>query len=231
VPPSLQRSFDHLARVYEMLERLTYGRSLQTCRTALLPRKLDAQQVRVVGEGDGRFVEVLCQANPQASITVVDASSSMLERCRERLAALPARTANATRPPLARVSLVHASILELAPVEPLYDLVVCNFVLDCFTTVELRSLLPRLRSLLLPGGRLVMGDFAVPPGGVLQRLLARAVLWLMYRCFRAVTPLSAHSLAPIDLLLEEAGFRQVERRELLGGFLHSGLWMVAPDES
>jgi len=80
-------SFDSLAAHYRWMEWLLAGRKLQRCRTAFLRRINPPREVLLLGEGNGRFLEALLQAHPQARVTCVDASAAMLERARARMAA------------------------------------------------------------------------------------------------------------------------------------------------
>src|SRR5262252_9036925 len=78
-------SFDRLAKHYSAMEWLLAGRKLQACRTAFLEEAAKARSIMLVGEGHGKFLEVLCRAAPEAEICYVDASAEMTRVARSRI--------------------------------------------------------------------------------------------------------------------------------------------------
>jgi SAM-dependent methyltransferase len=204
--------FDWLAPHYARVEAVTYGGLLQWCRTALLADVADARRVLILGEGDGRFLAAFLAANRVASVDVVDASPAMVALARRRVAAD------------ARVRWHVADARRLDWPAGAYDLIVTNFWLDCFPAAELGRLLPRLAGALEPGGRWLIGDFAVPPGTWVRRAAARAALAGMYAAFRLTTRIPAGRLADPGPVLRAAGLEVVRAERRLGGFLAATLW-------
>ena len=78
-------SFDTLAPHYRWMEFVLAGGKLQRCRTAFLKETVDAKNVLLLGEGNGRFLVAARRAMPEARITCVDSSSRMLQLARQRL--------------------------------------------------------------------------------------------------------------------------------------------------
>lgn len=206
--------FDALAPHYAWIEAVTYGRRLQWCRTALMGDLRDARRVLILGEGDGRFLGAFLARNPEADVHVVDVSAGML--------ALARRRAGSRR---VTWQVADARAVEYPRAE--YDLIVTNFFLDCFGPEDLARLVPRLASALQPGGRWLLGDFRVPPGGV-AGAWSRAVLAIMYGFFRLVTRLPATRLVDPRPLLLASGLTTLRAERRLGGFLTSELWS-SPD--
>jgi len=207
--------FDWLAPHYAWVERLTYGGWLHRCRTALLGELTDARRVLILGEGDGRFLADFLKANPVATVDVIDASAGMVALARQRLRRVPGAAD--------RVSwhVADARRFDFPPAS--YDLIVTNFFLDCFPASELEPLVSRLAQCLSPGGRWLVGDFALPSGRV-RRLFARLALVGMYAFFAVGTGIPAVRLAdPTPLLLAE-GLRPEREAHLLGGFLMAQQW-------
>ena len=204
--------FDRLAPLYATLEAVSFGGSLQWCRTALLADVADAQRALVLGEGDGRYLAAFLAANPVAKVTVIDGSAAMVALARRRAGAAADR-----------VTWHVADARHFDPPGPPYDLIVTNFFLDCFDAGELAALVAKLAGQLAPGGRWVVGDFRVPPGR-LRGLLARGALTGMYAFFKLTTRLPAGRLVDPDPLLRAAGMTPVRERSRLGGFLAATLW-------
>ena len=68
---------DAIARSYEGLERLCFGRALERRRFAFLEQVKDSHHALLCGEGDGRFLGRLLRANPCVEVDFVDASPRM----------------------------------------------------------------------------------------------------------------------------------------------------------
>jgi ubiquinone/menaquinone biosynthesis C-methylase UbiE len=205
--------FDWLAPHYASVEAVTFGGHLQWCRTALLADVADARRVLVIGEGDGRFLEAFLTANRAATVDVMDASPGMLDLARRRAG----RAAGRVR--------WHVADARVAgPPAPPYDLVVTNFFLDCFPAAELARLVPRLAAGLAPGGRWLVGDFALPDGGPTRRAAARLALAGMYAAFALTTGIPAWRLADPGPPLRAAGLAVERQARRLGGFLTATLW-------
>ncbi len=210
--------FDWFAAHYAWVETLSYGALLQWCRTALLPELISSRKVLILGEGDGRFLAAFLEANPTAAVDVVDASAGMLERARCRVWNIPGASS--------RVRWHAGDARLLPPPGPPYDLIVTNFFLDCFRKPELTLLVRRLAECLVPDGRWLVGDFALPARGV-SRPLAKIALAAMYLFFDLTTRVPASHLVDPFPLLESCGLVLERREQRLNGFLSSSLWRRA----
>ena len=202
-------SFDSLAPHYWWLERLTFGNRLQWCRTVLLPHLSSHRRVLIVGDGDGRFLEAFQRANPDAAVDYLDISPGMVELARRRATG--------------RVRFVVADVRT----DPLpgtgYDLIVTNFLLDCFPTDQLAGVIDRLANACAPNGRWLVGDFSMPASGW-RRLAARVALTGMYLFFRITTRLPASQFVDPSPLLAARGFVPIVVASRMGGFLSARLW-------
>ena len=204
--------FDWLAPHYAWVEAVSFGGLLQWCRTALLGDLADARRVLILGEGDGRFLAAFLAANRAATVDVVDASAGMIALARRRVA------------DDGRVRWHVADGRSFEPPAAAFDLIVTNFWLDCFPAATLARLIPRLARGLEPGGRWLVGDFAVPSGGPVRRAAARAALAGMYAAFCLTTRIPAGRLADPAPALRAAGFEVVREERRLGGFLTATVW-------
>jgi SAM-dependent methyltransferase len=208
--------FDWLAPHYSWIEAATFGGLLHWCRTALLSEITDARRVLILGEGDGRFAAALLAINSVATVDIVDASSGMAALARRRIARVPGAAG--------RVRWHIADARAIAPPAPPYDLIVTNFFLDCFAAAELGRLIPRFAQGLAPGGRWLVGDFAVPRGGIVVRTAAHLALATMYAAFYLGSRIPARRLADPAPLLRAVGLTLDCEKRRLAGFLVSSLW-------
>ena len=211
-----QANFDWLAPHYRWMEWILAGAKLQRCRAAYLNSLPAPHRALIVGQGHGRFVVELLRRHPSVHCTCVDSSRRMLEVTRQRLAehGLDA----------GRVEFVHADILQWTPPGAAFDLVVTQFVLDCFRPEQLAKIMPLLAAAATPEVRWLLADFREPEAG-LAKWRARAILEVMYLFFGWAAALPASELTAPDSLLEQCGFKLRERRMFEWGLLHSDLWV------
>jgi ubiquinone/menaquinone biosynthesis C-methylase UbiE len=188
----------------------------------MIPSVVASRRVLIVGDGDGRFLEAFLRAVPDATVDSVDISPAMIARAKRRIEALPGATGRAR---------FHVADVRIDPLPGAdYDLIVTNFLLDCFPADELNIVLDRLSAIASPDAHWVVGDFVLPPGRV-ARALAHVALAGMYAFFRVVTGIPARSLVDPTPLLIERGWAPLAESSRLGGFIVSRLWQRTPTVS
>ena len=176
--------YNRLARFYRPLEYGLFANQLQRARVALLDALPRVRRARVLGDGDGRFLQALCQSQPHAQIESYDFSPVMLQHQQRRVERVAHR---------ADVDFCcqDARTLEAGAADR--DLLVCNFFLDCFTAQELQRLLPQWLSGLRPGGLLYVSDF-VPVASGWWKYKSALDQSLMHLFFRWQTDLANRRL-------------------------------------
>jgi ubiquinone/menaquinone biosynthesis C-methylase UbiE len=208
-------SFDTLAPHYRWLEFILAGEKLQCCRTAFLDEIPVTRDILLLGEGHGRCLVEYRRRFPAAQITCVDSSEPMLVQARRQLLRHNLDAA--------RVSFVHADVLDWMPTGGNYDLIVTNFFLDCFRADHLEQIIARFGAVATPDANWLLADFQTPPDGW-KRVRSQLILWTMYAFFRVVTRLPARRLSAPDSYLEHAGFTRHRHAETEWGLLHSDWW-------
>jgi SAM-dependent methyltransferase len=209
-------SFDRLAPAYHLLECLTFGPLLQRCRTAHLNRLGGCRSALVLGDGDGRFLAELLRAYPELRADSLDISPAMIALARQRVDAIPGAAA--------RVRFVVADARTTPPPGDDYDLVVTNFLLDCFDAADQGRVIDRAAAACGPTALWLDGDFRLPAGGWPRRA-ARVLLAGMYLFFRVVTRLPTGRLSDPAPLLAAHGFACVAETSWLRGFLTARVWV------
>ena len=204
--------FDALAPHYRWLEGVSFGPLLHWCRTTHLPLLGEGRRVLVVGDGDGRFLADLLTAHPAVTADAADISPRMTALARRRTAFAADRV---------RFAVGDIRRLPLPPGG--YDLIVTNFLLDCFPPDQLAEVVAKLATAAAPNARWLVGDFAEPPGRWSGRA-ARLALAGMYAFFRVVARLPARRLTDPSPLLTARGFTPEAEATRLGGFLVARLW-------
>jgi ubiquinone/menaquinone biosynthesis C-methylase UbiE len=201
---------DRLARWYRAVEHAAFGKALERARFTYIDRLKDARRVLVLGEGDGRALERMLAAAPQAEFDVIEASGAMIELARLRIGADP------------RAHFHQADVRSIEFPAPLYDAAVTMFVLDCFATTECAALLSRVAQALKPGAPWLLAEFAVPEHGW-PRLHARAWITTMYLFFRATTCLRLTTLPDYPRCFANLGLQPAEARTWRGGLIQSSV--------
>jgi ubiquinone/menaquinone biosynthesis C-methylase UbiE len=210
-------NFNRLARLYRWMEFATFGPWLSRTRCAFLSETATATNALILGDGDGRFTARLLRTNPNIQIDAVDASPAMLRALLRRAG-----------PNSPRLRSHHADARTFQPPNPPYDLIVTHFFLDCLTTAEIQSLAATLRSFATPQARWLISEFAVP-ATTFGRLIARPLIWSLYRAFGLLTGLTLRQLPDHRTALSQSGFILQTRRASLAGLLVSELWFAAPN--
>jgi ubiquinone/menaquinone biosynthesis C-methylase UbiE len=183
---------------------------LERARFCFLESLRDCRSVLVLGEGDGRCLEQLVRAAPDAHLDCLDLSPAMLARAETRL---PAEAR-------ARVTFRQADLLTTALPDKNYDAVVTLFFLDCFTSEQTADIVHRIAASLRPGARWLWADFVLPPRG-LARLRARIWLAVLYAFFHWQTTLSARVLPPAEELISAEGFAREAEQLFQWGLVRS----------
>jgi SAM-dependent methyltransferase len=186
---------DFLARWYRWLEYAAFGGALRRRREAFLFELGNPQKVLVLGDGDGRFLQLLTALYPQARVDAVDVSERMIELARAR----------------APEAMFHLADAREFNFEEEYDLAVAHFFFDCFDTGELQALLGRIhtKNWLVSEFRNTSWTWPIVRG--------------LYFFFRLTTGLRVTSLPDHRPLLSE-GFRLAKEQPALRGLIVSELW-------
>ena len=123
---------------------------------------------------------------------------------------------------ISRVAFLQDDVTSWTPRDR-YDLIVTHFLLDCFNTQQVGSIVARLAQAATANATWLLADFKIPSAGF-ARVHARAWLGVMYRFFRTVARIEARQLVDPSPFLRAEGF--VRERQLLFrfGMLKSELW-------
>jgi demethylmenaquinone methyltransferase/2-methoxy-6-polyprenyl-1,4-benzoquinol methylase len=186
-------SYRSIARVYDFLAAV-YSRG-QIGATKRV--QIDSIQTgnRVLYAGAGAGSEILMAARFGARVTSIDLAQEMLDRVASRFA----------REGLS-CEMICGDVSSHKPDE-LYDVVVVNYFLNLFDLEHARVMARHLCSLVRPGGKLLLTDFARPSGGPIAALICevyyRPINWIAW----ALGFCALHPILDYERLLEPMGFR------------------------
>ena len=188
---------DPIAHWYRWLEYAAFGGILRRRREAFLFELGNPQSVLVLGDGDGRFLQLFAALYPEARVDAVDCSARMIELAQ-------------TRVPGATFHLADAREFAF---EKEYDLAVAHFFFDCFETGELQPLLGRIRA-----NRWLVSEFQ-------KTRWSWPLVRGLYFFFRLTTGLRVTSLPDHRAVLSRLGYRIEMERRAASGLVVSELWM------
>ncbi|MEO8127475.1 MAG: class I SAM-dependent methyltransferase [Bryobacteraceae bacterium] len=202
---------DPIARWYRYFEYGAFGRELERRRFEFLTETAHCKHALMLGEGDGRFLQMFLNQNPEATVDYVDSSREML--------LLASRRAGLHQD---HVSFHCADASAWLPPRADYDLIVTHFFLDCFSQSDLATLIQRIASH-ASQARWIVSDFHQPPRGFAA---LRATCWLsvLYAFFRLTTGLKTRSLPDHRSILSANGFSLERIVESEASLLVSELW-------
>jgi SAM-dependent methyltransferase len=187
---------DPIARWYRWLEYAAFGGALRKRREAFLFDLGNPQKVLVLGDGDGRFLQLFTALYPNARVEAVDSSARMIELAQARAPSVAFHLADARDFPFAEQ----------------YDLAAAHFFFDCFETGELRALLSRIRTTTW-----LVSEFRRTPW-------SWPILRGLYFFFRLTTGLRVRTLPDHRAVLSALGYRIDQQQPALGGLVVSELW-------
>jgi len=188
---------DFLARWYRWLEYAAFGGALRRRREAFLFDLGNPKTVLILGDGDGRFLQVFAALYPQALVDAVDSSARMIELARARV---PSAT-------------FHLADAREFVFEKEYDLAVAHFFFDCLGEDELAALLGRVRakSWLVSEFQNTRWSWPIVRG--------------LYFFFRVTTGLRVTSLPDHRPVLSGLGYSIDKEQPALGGLVVSEHWV------
>lgn len=188
---------DFLARWYRWLEYAAFGSALRRRREAFLFELGNPKKVLVLGDGDGRFLQLFTALYPEASVDAVDSSERMIELARARAPGVTFHLADARE----------------FVFEGQYDLAVAHFFFDCFEPGDLKALLGRI-----PANSWLVSEFR-------NTRWSWPVVRGLYFFFRLTTGLKVTSLPDHRQVLARLGYSLNKEQPALGGLVVSELWM------
>ena len=184
---------------------------MQKARTRWIETVPPPKRVLTVGEGTGDFLRTFVRVHRNALVDCVDTSARMLQSARLHISG-----------PVNRVRFFNEDILSWTPPES-YDLLVTNFVLDCFPRDELELVVGKLAGVATPGAYWLLAEFCIPKT-IFARTHAKIWLATLYWFFRTTTGIRAKRLVDPTPELQANGFVCLKRSEWRLGLIKSELW-------
>lgn len=214
----VKRSFDSIAKIYHISERICFGQILQNVRIDSLQHLAkEPKRILLIGDGNGSLAIELLKRYPNAEVSSLDYSAGMHSEARQRVQSTYGELPS-------RYTQIHANILHYPLNQGCYDYIALNFVLDCFNDTDCAILLQKCLNALRIGGYVAYGDFSIPNKQP-NRWLSRCLLRLLYFCFWLGAGLKTKKLPKIHW---PETLEIIHSRRFLAGLLQSKLYRYCP---
>jgi ubiquinone/menaquinone biosynthesis C-methylase UbiE len=199
--------FNVLAKYYDALAHLVFGRSIRKAQLVYLTEIPSRADVLMLGGGTGYLLEQLMMVHPDCRVWYVEASSSMIRQAAER-----------TRRFHERITFIHGTENNI-PSQLQFDVVVLDFFLDLFNELTLQATVEHLKQTTAPGGIWLITDFTKT-----GKWWHAVLLTLMYRFFGVLCGIEARVLPPWEAVLQQNGLAPVREQYFYGRFIKRAVW-------
>jgi tRNA (cmo5U34)-methyltransferase len=196
--------FDRIARIYDSLACLVFGKAWRNAQTCFLNQIEQESKILILGGGTGFWIPELMERNPRCKIWYVEASEVMILKAQKH-----ARDQS-------RISFIHSD--EMPNVDFQFDVVVTFFFLDMFEERSLKHRCELILKALRHGGRWLVADF------VSKNWWQESILVFMYLFFRGIGALSVRKLPDWEMILTTSNLRRVTQRFGWSGFIRSAIF-------
>ncbi len=204
----MKNNFNLVAPLYDFIAKLVFGNKLEHAQRLFLSHIKRGDKVLIVGGGTGRILEWLPEIEA-LQICYVEQSAAMLKRAKMRTHIK------------GNVSFVEDDVLNT---DGLYDVVISNFLLDCFEEEKLERIINHFKGLLTRDGTLYVTDFCVP-SKTRQKLLMKT----MHLFFKLTSRLESKKIKDINQHILRNGMKTQKEVVLFEGLIFSRVYQKLPD--
>jgi len=200
--------FDWLARYYDFLTRLVFGRAIYDSQVHFLTSVPRGSAMLVVGGGSGEFLPLLAEINPTCRVCFVEASFAMLTLADRNVSGELRKN----------ITFIHGTE-ESIPEGMEFDVIITNFFLDLFTDRKVHAVCRKLHGKLHRDGLWIISDF-VNGGKWWQKMMLR----MMYRFFVVTCKIEASALPSWEAQVRVAGMKEKACKLFFGGFIKTAIY-------
>lgn len=152
-----KKSYNSVAWFYQQLSSIYSAGQIKTAKLSQIPQL--AKGDKVLYPGVGSCEDAVEAARHEVEVTCIDIAPKMIENGKKSFEKAGVNG-----------EFICSDIMEHDRKE-YYDAVAANFFLNVYSEEEMKAILTHLVSLIKPGGKLLIADFALIEGNFLQRAL------------------------------------------------------------
>jgi tRNA (cmo5U34)-methyltransferase len=201
-------NFDSVAKIYDVLNKCVFGKSMVDAQVFFLPEVPEHAKVLILGGGTGWLLKELVKRNATCEIWYIEASSTMLELSKKG-------TSNAKQ----RIHYIHGTQSSI-PQNISYDIVITNFFLDLFSERSCEEVIKKIAASIHTHCRWVITEFEN------KYWWHRVLLKIMYVFFRVTSNVEASKLPDWKGLIYKQSLVESKSASFYGAFIKSTLFSI-----
>jgi tRNA (cmo5U34)-methyltransferase len=198
--------FDAIAKMYDGLARIVFGRSIRNAQLYFLNQIPIDADILILGGGTGWILNEILKLNPSCRIWYVEASAQMISRSKKRAEGY------------SNIYFVHGTEDDI-PSAQNFDVVITNFYLDLFANEKLPEVIDKILPRLKTDFRWLATDF-IDEGKWWQRTMLK----LMYSFFAITANIASRQLPDWCVIFENSGLHQIDSKLFYSGFIKTSIF-------
>ncbi len=203
---SALNGFDPIARIYDAMDRIAFGRSAKAAQVNFITEIPDGSQVLVLGGGTGWILTQLLGTGKSLQIWYIDASKKMIQQSR-------LKTTHASN-----IHFIHGTESDIPP-DVKFDVVITFFFLDLFSDPVLDQVTQKIKHNLKEKSLWLAADFIYQ-----NKWWQKLMLTAMYTIIHALCKIEARRLPDWRQAIANEGFNKRKSKSFFGGFIESGVY-------
>lgn len=195
-----RNNFDSIARFYDQLAGLVFGRAIKRSQALFLDQIKAGDHILIIGGGTGHVLLEIDKLNVPVSIDYIELSEAMLIKSRQQ--------------ELSNNVEVNYSKGSTEKLSGTYDVIITQYFLDQFNPINLAAIINKLSRHQDKGGKWILADFTKT-----KIWWQRVLLKLMYLFFKLTTRIDADDLTDPIPYLSENRYHTVAVKKLYSGMI------------
>ncbi len=201
------RNYDRIARFYDGLSRIVFGRTLKNAQLYLLNAIPRNSSILIAGGGTGWILEEITRLHPSGlTITCLDISAKMIALSEKR------EIGNN------KVTFITADACQVK-LDGMFDVVLTSFLIDNLSEDNMEKVCTTFDAHLVKGGKWLYCDFCDT-----GKLRHKVLLMAMYTFFRLFAGIEATDLPGIDAWFSVHCFNITGQKTFMSGFVRAVIY-------
>lgn len=202
--------YDRIAGYYDSLAKIVFGKSIMRAQQHGLAGITTGSHILIVGGGTGQVLKYLseCEIN-ELRVDYVETSEAMLNIAK-------CKTLNGLS-----VDFIHQPIEQISQ-NKLYDVIITQFFLDSFQSIDLENVFSLLHDRLKAHGTWIIADFQIAKDW--RKVWQKPLLSIMYLFFAVTVGLKARRLEDFQGLFTRLGYHLNTRQSYYASFIFSSTY-------
>ncbi len=203
----MPNNYDKIAKHYDFISRIVFGRSLINAQTCLLKYIEPGSNILIVGGGTGIILEEISKIYTVGlTITYVEISGNMIEIAKKR---------NWKQN---NIHFIQQPIEDFITGEK-FDIILTPFLFDNFTETKISKVFKILDSILKTNGSWLFIDFSYEEKN--GKLWQKILLKIMYQFFRLTCNIEAKALVNMENIFATNSYKNIYETTHYSGFIKS----------